>query len=125
MTTIAPVDKITIVMPFSTLPLRSNQRLHWHKKAELTRQIRYMAKLAAYGFPEITGPVAVTLIWTVPDKRRRDVGAGSPTLKAAIDGIVDAKVLPADDSTVVTEERCRIEYRKGESAVRIEIEGHG
>jgi crossover junction endodeoxyribonuclease RusA len=69
----------------------------------------------------LTRPVAITLVWEVTDNRRRDVGASSPTLKAWIDGMVDAGLLRADSHDVVAEERLRIEVgtRKG---VRVEIE---
>jgi hypothetical protein len=65
--------------------------------------------------------VTVTLVWEVTDKRRRDVGAAAPTLKAWIDGMVDGGLLAGDHHQIVTEERLRIEVgtRKG---VRVEIE---
>jgi hypothetical protein len=65
--------------------------------------------------------VVVTMVWEVTDKRRRDVGAMSPTLKAWIDGMVDGGLLRADSHDVVAEERLRIEV--GERVgVRVEIE---
>lgn len=114
----------TIELPFDAPPLRSNHRHHWAHKASLTRDIRYAAAFTARkGGPvvPISGPVTVTLVWTVTDNRRRDAGASSPTLKAALDGIVDAGLLPGDHHQVVREERCRIELgpRPG---VRIVIE---
>lgn len=116
---------ITLRCPWDAPPLRSNQRLHWGAKAKLTKRIRVDAGLRAFEasrcgrFP-VTGRVVVTLIWSVTDERKRDVGAASPTLKAWIDGMVDGGLLPADDHTVVAEERLRIEVgnRKG---VRVEI----
>lgn len=114
---------ISIPTVFESPPLRSNHRHHWARKAKLTRMIRQAMFPMVRGLhlPQITTPVTVTLIWTVCDRRRRDVGASAPTLKAAIDGIVDAGLLLDDSSRWVREERCRIEIgdRPG---VRIEIE---
>jgi len=95
--------------------------MHWARKAEITRRIRQegaYAALNARGWFE--GRVVVSLIWEVTDKRRRDVGAASPTLKAWIDGLVDGGLLMRDSHDVVAEERLRIEVgtRKG---VRVEI----
>lgn len=111
-----------IELPYDSPPIRSNQRHHWRTKAKLVREVRAATKLVAGKVAPIAGQVIVSLIWTVPDRRIRDSGGPSPTLKAALDGIVDAGVLRADDSTVVTEERCRIEYRAGVRGVRVEIE---
>jgi hypothetical protein len=112
----------TIRLPFTGPPLRSNARLHWAEKAKQTRRIRDAAAFAARLCGEVVAPpVTVTLVWTVIDNRRRDTGAASPTLKAALDGIVDAGLLPGDHSTVVVEERCRIEVGTT-PGVRIEIE---
>lgn len=114
-----------IELPYDSPPIRSNQRHHWAKKAKLVAAVRLVARACGAKVERIDGPVVVSMVWTVPDKRRRDVGASSPSLKAAIDGLVDAGVLLADDSTVVTEERCRIEYKAGVRGVRVEIEGVG
>ena len=85
---------ITLRCPWETPPLRSNQR---HPLGDESR------KLTKNGPPTIgamtattrrrhdpdlvtMGPVVITMIWEVTDKRRRDVGAMAPTLKAWIDG---------------------------------------
>ena len=109
-------------MPFRDPPVRSNARLHWAQKANLTRQVREAARVVAAGYEPVNVPVTVTLIWEVTDKRRRDVGASAGTLKAWIDGMVDAGYLSrGDDHESVVEERLRIEvgeYR----GVRVEIQ---
>lgn len=118
---------MTIVLrcPWDSPPLRSNDRHHWAKKAKITREIRKAAYIATVNLPAdaypFTSPVVVTLVWTVTDKRRRDVGASGPTLKAWIDGIVDAGFLNRDDHAVVAEERLRIEVGE-HKGVRVEIE---
>jgi crossover junction endodeoxyribonuclease RusA len=115
----------TIRLPYANPPLRSNDRGHWAPRAQQTKAVRsdaaWMAADVVKRDGAIRGPVVVTLIWEVMDNRVRDVGAAAPTCKAAIDGLVDAGLLPSDSHRVVTEERYRIEVgdRRG---VRLEIE---
>jgi crossover junction endodeoxyribonuclease RusA len=110
--------------------------MHWARKAKIVKQIRTAAAYEARRWVDIGAkypglnqlpqgwmpqpPVAVSLIWEVTTRHRRDVGAAGPTLKAWIDGMVDGGLLTADTHDVVAEERLRIEYgtRKG---VRVEI----
>lgn len=121
---------ITLRCPWDSPPLRSNQRFHWAAKAKLTKHVRTDAAQASTAWawanakPDeypVMEQVTVTLVWEVTDKRRRDVGAAAPTLKAWIDGMVDGGLLAGDHYQIVTEERLRIEVgtRKG---VRVEIE---
>lgn len=115
----------TIVLPFKNPPLRSNARKHWAAKANITRDIRRAsANVAKAGkHQQIAGPVDVRFIWTVTDNRRRDAGASSPTLKAALDGLVDAGLLAGDHHQIVRSETCAIEI--GDVAgCRIEIRPH-
>ena len=114
---------IVMRAPWASPPLRSNDRMHWARKAKLTRAMRNDAATLAAAHPKrcpITWPVTVTMIWEVTDKRVRDAGSMAPSLKAFIDGLVDGGILSADRHEVVTEERLRIEVgnRKG---VRVEI----
>jgi hypothetical protein len=109
-------------MPFIDPPIRSNDRLHWAEKAKITRWVREAARMVAAGYEPVTHPVTVTLIWEVTNRHRRDVGASAGTLKAWIDGMVDAGYLVRGDGhESVVEERLRIEVgtRRG---VRVEIE---
>ncbi|MBN6777405.1 hypothetical protein JRG19_02420 [Pseudoclavibacter alba] len=79
------------------------------------------ASLAACYKP-IVGPVHVTLVWWVTDKRRRDSSAADPTLKAAQDGLVDAGVIPDDHHRIVRRSWCEI--REGdEKRVELIVEG--
>lgn len=115
---------IVIEPGWESPPLRSNDRHHWREKAAHTAVIRSCGKLLGHGqvrrHGAITGPVIITLVWVVTDNRRRDVGSSSPTLKAFIDGLVDAKLIEDDHHKIVTEERLRIEVG-GSKTVRIEI----
>lgn len=85
---------------YRTHLLTANQRLHWAAKAERTRVTRetawaYGRMFASHPKPY---PSKVRCLITVqyPDRRRRDVHNLMPTVKAAIDGIVDAGVLHDD-----------------------------
>ena len=83
--------------------LSSNDRRHWAATAGLTRSIRSMAAMAARGnrIAPINGPVDIAALVGYPTARRADPHNAAPTVKAAIDGIVDAKVLPEDHSGIV------------------------
>ncbi|QDH93407.1 RusA-like resolvase [Gordonia phage Sekhmet] len=115
----------TIVLPYPRPPLTPNQRPDRHTKARLTREIRTTAcwlaksaKLAPLGESAVTA----TCTWFVPDRRKRDVGSLTLTAKAAIDGLVDAGILPADDWTVVTEERYRIRLDPQHPRIELTLE---
>ena len=116
---------IVIPLAFDSPPLRSNGRESRYPKANKVKQIRTDAMLIGRGFVQrhgmLSGPVTVRFVWTVTDARRRDAGASSPSLKAALDGLVDAGLLSGDHSQIVTEESCRIE-RGDRPGCRIEIE---
>lgn len=80
--------------------LTANERKHWAKKARTTAILRQLAVLEAARFnakhePFTRAHLTVHVGW--PDKRRRDVANVAPTIKALIDGCVDAGLLPDDD----------------------------
>lgn len=79
--------------------LNANQRLHWAPKNRITQQIRSDACLLtrAAKIPSLHR-IRVDGIYEPPDRRKRDAGNYYPTYKAAIDGLVDAGVVPDDDS---------------------------
>lgn len=86
---------VAITIPRS-LALTANQRLHWQPQRERTRQLRQLglinaSKLGAFDRAHLT----VTLAWH--DAHRRDPANWYPTVKALIDGMVDAGLLPDDD----------------------------
>jgi hypothetical protein len=105
--------RLVIVLPWKSPPLRSNNRLSRYPKAEKVKELRQAGKLIgrplrrAHG--QIPGPVRVLFVWTVTDRKARDVGASSPTLKAVLDGLRDAELLAEDHWRIVAEESCRIE----------------
>lgn len=88
--------QITIDVPREWF-FSANDRLHWAQRAQRTRWIRQAAKLAARGTRQHR-QAHVTAYVAYPRANRADPGNAYPTLKAAIDGLVDAGVLPDDDS---------------------------
>lgn len=83
--------------------LTANQRLHHMARARITKVLRQTAALnvRSQGIEPMTrAHLTVHVTW--PDKRRRDVHNIVPTIKALIDGVVDAGVLPDDDDKHLT-----------------------
>lgn len=93
------MSTIELNWPMSEI-LTSNQRLHWAPKGERTKALRQAARARA-GWCCATqfnrAHIVVTVGW--PDKRRRDVHNLMPTIKACIDGFVDAGLIPDDSDT--------------------------
>lgn len=93
----------TIRLPYSRPPITLNSRMHWATRSRLTREIRALTALRArqQGIPTLEG-ARIELHWVPRDRRRRDTDNPYPTLKAAIDGICDAEIVPDDDAQHVT-----------------------
>lgn len=87
---------ITVDVPRSWF-LSANQRLHWHTRQMKTGWLRTSTRHAAGNEPTFQTKVHCTVLVSWPDRRRRDVHNIMPTIKACIDGLVDACVL-IDDS---------------------------
>ena len=92
------IGEWSITIPAPALWLNSNQRRNRRGDAPIVKAWRDVtawrarsAKMPKLGVCRITA----TLHWT--DRRRRDSGNYYPTIKAAIDGLVDAEVLDDDD----------------------------
>lgn len=82
--------------------LNSNQRLHWATRARHTRRIREAAawRVRALGEQPMDA-VEITAVIHPKTARRFDPHNWQPTVKAAIDGIVDAGLIVDDDSSRV------------------------
>lgn len=94
--------------------MTSNQRLHHMEKARRTRYVRHAAALLCRGLAPLTCPVTISVAVGLPTARRFDPPNASPTVKAAIDGIVEAGVLADDSSehvaaTTFCRDHCRTE----------------
>ncbi|PRX90680.1 hypothetical protein [Allonocardiopsis opalescens] len=89
----------TVTIPTDVKLLNSNSRLHRRKQAQLTKGIREAAGWVAKAAKIPTlDRVEITAEIQPGSKQRRDPHNWQPSVKAAIDGIVDAGVLIDDDA---------------------------
>ena len=87
---------VTIPVHLRDEALTANRRVHWTVRRARTAALR--AKSAAMHrdiAPMGRAHLTVTVTW--PDRRRRDVSNLAPTVKALVDGAIDAGVLADDD----------------------------
>lgn len=110
-------------------PLMSmNDRPHWAAKARAVRTWRAAACVAADASPHrLLPPALVELHLPVADRRRRDPMNYAPTMKAVVDGLVDAGVWPDDTPAFVrTLEPTLYVAKRGEAkTVRVVITERG
>lgn len=100
----ATLYKWTLDLSFDKPPLSLNQRMHWAKKAKLTKEIRrevYIRAKAARLKP--SSEITVGLVYRPRDKRRRDPSNLIATQKPILDGLVDAGLVPDDTPEYVNE----------------------
>jgi crossover junction endodeoxyribonuclease RusA len=98
------VYTITVLPPaFGTVRetwLNANDRAHWSQKAKLTKGWRENSRAQSVRTPSSGGQIdRAHIVATLHfgDDRKRDVGNYAITVKAAIDGLVDAGVIPDDN----------------------------
>jgi len=79
--------------------INSNDRGAWTKSHGRVRDWRYYAGVSAFGVrvPRLTRAYCLAEL-RFPDRRRRDPANWYPTVKAAVDGLVQVGVLADDDS---------------------------
>lgn len=87
----------TVELPPGLPLLNANGRMHWRIRHERTKAIRTAAWAAARqaNVPRLER-AQVICEYRPPDRRRRDVHNLFGSAKAAVDGLVDARVLPDD-----------------------------
>lgn len=114
----------TISLPPATELISANGREHWTQRAKVTKHLRELAEHDANvkRIPELS-KVKIRAIYFPPDNRRRDMSNLFPSVKAAVDGIVDAGVLLDDNDKFVLS----LELTRGKGIVKggqlvIEIE---
>lgn len=92
---------LTIQVP-PNLWLTANQRLHWSTRMRRTKMLRAYAASEARtnGLAgRRLGPCVVTAVIGYPTSGRADPTNAAPTVKAIVDGLVDARVWDDDDHT--------------------------
>lgn len=82
------------------LPVNAFRKLHWAKQAEYIAVWRNTFATLARRVPHLDR-VAVIADQLVSDHKLPDVGAAALTLKAAIDGLRDARVINEDTPDIV------------------------
>lgn len=123
---LGPAGKLVFGLADVSPPLMSNNRLgkgSWRITARLREEglVRGRYVRGKLGLATCDGPVDVVLIWRVKDWHRRDCDGPQPTLKAFLDGLVDAKVLSDDCHKVVRRAWCEIEVDPA-AAPRVTVE---
>lgn len=77
----------------------SERRWHYHKRAQVVRdaRARWAWRALAAGIPRLDRVVIEAQPLAMDRRWKPDVAACYPSVKAAIDGLVDARVLPDDN----------------------------
>lgn len=101
-------DTWLLTLPWEKPPLSMNDRMHWRPKSQWTKTLRQTAwALAKQARIPALGSCRVGLLYTPPDRQRRDEDNLFATLKPLADGLVDAGVV-ADDTPDLMIKACRI-----------------
>ncbi len=90
---------IVLTIPIPKL-VSSNARIHWRevaKRVQWLRSVALCAAMAEHGSKPPLGRCHLTVHIAAPTARRRDAANLHPTVKACLDGIVQAGVI-VDDS---------------------------
>lgn len=90
----------TFVWPERAVTVNELIRMHWRKVAEFTARWRQAFKLMSQGCEPLAW-CNVTVQYVHGSNRKMDVAAEALAVKAALDGIVDGKVLPDDNPAYV------------------------
>lgn len=109
-------------LPWEKPPMSLNDRDHHRVKARKTKDIRETVGwvLRAAHIPPLER-VRVQMVWTVPDRIRRDEDNPAATLKAVCDAFVDVGVVPDDVPKFMEKLTTRIEYAEGVRSVTLHI----
>lgn len=93
------MNRITIQLPFPSMQLNPNKRLHWSKLARAKKQYRQVCYhlTKALKLPAIPteGDLTVSMTFYPPDRRRRDRDNLVASMKSGLDGVATA--LKVDD----------------------------
>lgn len=92
----------------------NGSRGHWAKHQELMEEWKDIAALKARGAGLAQTPVTITATVHRTGKGRADAHNVTPTIKACIDGLVVAGVIPDDNDSVVR----RLSIEAGERTAR-------
>ena len=90
-----------LALPAEITLINANDRMHPAKRSPYIKVIRNAAWAMArhHKIPALQRAHIFYVVHPDTKGRRRDPGNWSPSAKAAVDGLVDARVLPDDDHT--------------------------
>ncbi len=114
----------TIRLAHMKPPMTSNgqRRAHWAEvrgaKREVERDVFWSARNAKI---RVTPPVEVFVTWYAPDARVRDSDACGPFLKAALDALVEAEIIPGDDHRYVTRSGSSVVVDRADPRIELTI----
>jgi crossover junction endodeoxyribonuclease RusA len=112
----------TVKLPVGMQLMNANDRDHWSKRAKVASLIRAVARSQCKDIPKELRKVRIRAVYFAPDNRRRDVSNLFPSVKSAVDGLVDAGVIKDDnDKFVVALEMVRGEYNIPGGQLVIEV----
>lgn len=89
---------VVLDMRIADVP-NSNDRHHWAVEAAQSRAIKERTRALARQLPPLEPPVELALLFTWPDRRRRDLD--NVSVKPLIDGLVAGGVIPDDDASTL------------------------
>lgn len=111
---------LSIDLPWPSKLLSPNARPHWAAKARAAKKARQEASLLAGSIGRLTAKrLKVVMVFSPPDRRRRDADNLIGSTKAARDGIADA--IGVDDSHWDISIRRTDPVRGGNVRVEIEV----
>lgn len=89
---------VTLVWPTQKLiNINAERSMHYQTRSRRVHAIREATAQAAADVHAVATPVSIRAHMQWADSRVRDSSNWFPTIKAMVDGLVDAGVLPADD----------------------------
>lgn len=92
-----------VALPYLSPPLSANQRMHWSVRGRVTREVRSTAAwIARHTKLPAADRLTITLHYRPSTKRRRDAHNLYPLVKALVDGLVDAGIVPDDNTEHVS-----------------------
>ena len=104
----------TLILPWPPKELSPNARIHWAKKAKITKAYRNMARVLTMQAGIVApaeGRILLVLEFVPPNRRHRDDDGCLASFKAGRDGIADA--LGIDDKRFVTQFSLSADVVKG------------
>ena len=115
----------TLHLPDIVIDARTpNTHDHWRNRHQSAKAVREAVALLAHAQRQLPVVPPVTIMFTrwVTTRHQRDADNTALSWKPALDGLVDARIIPSDDWSVVSEVAYRIRLRDT-AGWTVEIDG--